>query len=495
MRVDRYDDAVAAALHAARSRDLFVILRFQELVERRLVVVDGGVERQRTTRRSGLGMHAFTGDGSIGFASTDDLSPGAVRALVELGGGQAAAARAVDAARAPSVFEVGSSGRVRLDAPGGPNVTAGLADQIASLTACQEVVGDVRLGEDRTIRSVLFAADEEWRIVRSDGTDVSFATPRASLRHELSARTDGRIVRASASVSGTASATLLAEGVGGTLVRRARRAAADASLAATAPAIESGRYRVVLRHGLSKGLAHEAIGHLCESDVDGSVLMRRGRLRVGERLARPGVSVIDGPLPGDYAQQPYSANGLPRETVTLVDQGVLRAGLGDLFSSARAGVPITGACRASSFRDRPTPRMTNIRIVVDDALPLHLDPNTAEPEEIAVALDRLGLLPSDQRTVYLTGYRGGMAHARRGDFAFGADAAFDLSAGGKPYGPASFTGLAERALAAMVAGVGPLCTDAQGTCGKDGSAVSSSGGSHALLVIDADPDLVVSAAR
>ena len=184
------------------------------------------------------------------------------------------AARAVDAARAPSVFEVGSSGRVRLDAPGGPNVTAGLADQIASLTACQEVVGDVRLGEDRTIRSVLFAADEEWRIVRSDGTDVSFATPRASLRHELSARTDGRIVRASASVSGTASATLLAEGVGGTLVRRARRAAADASLAATAPAIESGRYRVVLRHGLSKGLAHEAIGHLCESDVDGSVLMR-----------------------------------------------------------------------------------------------------------------------------------------------------------------------------------------------------------------------------
>ena len=88
-----------------------------------------------------------------------------------------------------------------------------------------------------------------------------------------------------------------------------------------------------------------------------------------------------------------------------------------------------------------------------------------------------------------------MAHARRGDFAFGADAAFDLSAGGKPYGPASFTGLAERALVAMVAGVGPLCTDAQGTCGKDGSAVSSSGGSHALLVIDADPDLVVSAAR
>jgi TldD protein len=495
MRVNRHDDAVAVALRAARNRDLFVILRFQELVERRLVVVDGGVDRQRTTRRSGLGVHAVTADGSIGFASTDDLSPGGVRALIELAGGQAHAARAVDAARAPSVFQVGSSARVRLEPSDGATVTVSFGEQIAAMMACQEAVSDIRLGEDRTLRSALFAADEEWRIVRSDGTDVSFATPRATLRHELSVRTDGRLVRASASVSGTASASLLAEGVGGTLVQRARRAAADARLAAAAPAIESGRYRVVLRHGLAKGLAHEAIGHLCESDVDASVLVRRGRLRIGERLARPSVSVIDGPLLGDYAQQPYSANGLPRETVTLVDHGVLRAGLGDLFSSARAGVPMTGACRAASFRDRPTPRMTNIRIVVDDALPLDLGPDTAEPEEIAAALDRLGLLPSDQRTVYLTGYRGGIAHARRGDFAFGAEAAFDLSAGGQAYGPASFTGLAERALAAIVAGVGPLCTDAQGTCGKDGSSVSSSGGSHALLVIDADPDLVVSAAR
>ena len=77
---------------------------------------------------------------------------------------------------------------------------------------------------------------------------------------------------------------------------------------------------------------------------------------------------------------------------------------------------------------------------------------------------------------------------------FGADAAYDLSDGLTPRGPASFSGLAERALAAIVAGVGPLCTDAIGTCSKDGSRVSSSGGSHALLVLDPDPDLVVTAA-
>ena len=44
---------------------------------------------------------------------------------------------------------------------------------------------------------------------------------------------------------------------------------------------------------MAKGLAHEAIGHLAESDVDGSIFMRVGRLRLGETLARPTVSVVD----------------------------------------------------------------------------------------------------------------------------------------------------------------------------------------------------------
>jgi TldD protein len=173
---------------------------------------------------------------------------------------------------------------------------------------------------------------------------------------------------------------------------------------------------------------------------------------------------------------------------------VLSAGLGDLFSAELAGVPVTGACRVASFRDRPTPRMTNIRIEVADAAPLAVDPDDLTPEDVAAVLRQLGLLERGQPTIYLTGYRGGQAHPRRGDFVFGADAAFDLGAGGAPRGPASFSGLAERALAAIVAGIGPLCTDAIGICSKDGSGVSSSGGSHVLLVLDPDPDLIVSAA-
>jgi TldD protein len=493
--VDRYDDAVEAALGAAKAGGLSIILRMQELRERRLVVVDGGVERQRTSRVRGVGVHALTSDGAIGFASVDDVTPEVVRTAVRQAGAMAGAARSLDTERTPPLFDLESAGRVRVEGPTPGAAEAG-ADALARrLVEAQAALDGVDLGPSRTVRTTLLALDEAWRIVRSDGTDVSFATPRASLRHELSGRLDGTVARAGANVSGIEPAALLTDEAVGRLTKRARGAARDAWAAVDAPSVRSGSYRIVIRHALAKGLAHEAIGHLCESDIDGSVLLRRGKLRLGERLARETVSVADGPLPGEYVQQPWSANGILRQTVALVRHGVLTAGLGDLFSAGLVGVPITGACRASSYQDRPTPRMTNIRIEVADALPLGIDPDDLTPDDVAAALDRAGLLDARVPTIYLSGYRGGTAHPRRGDFVFGTDAAFDLSDGGAPRAPASFSGLAERALAAIVAGIGPLCVDAIGTCKKDGSGVSSSGGSHALLVLDPDPDLVVSAAR
>ena len=495
MWADRYDDAVEAALAVAGRRGLSIILRIQDRCERRLVVIDGGVERQRTTRAAGVGVHALTPDGAIGFASVDDAAPEAVRTAVIQAGEMAEAARSLGTQRTQALSSLESAGRVRVEGPISGAAEFGADAFARRLVEAQAALDGVDLGPGRTVRTTLLAVDEAWRIVRSDGTDVAFETPRASLRHDLSGQLDGTVARAGANVSGIDPAALLTDEAVGRLTRRARRAADDARLAAHAPAARSGSYRIVIRHTLAKGLAHEAIGHLCESDIDGSVLLRGGKIRLGERLARETVSVVDGPLPGEYVQQPWSANGIERRTVALVKDGVLMAGLGDLFSADLAGMPMTGACRASSFRDRPTPRMTNIRIEVADASPLGADPDDLAPEDVMAVLDRAGLLDARVPTMYLSGYRGGTAHPRRGDFIFGTDAAFDLSDGGAPRAPASFTGLAERALAAIVAGIGPLCTDAIGTCTKDGSGVSSSGGSHALLVLDPDPDLVVSAAR
>lgn len=499
----QHDEAIAAALAAAHARGLYVIVRLQEVSERRLTVVDGGIERQRSTRLSGIGVHAFTSGGAVGFASVDDVRPAAAAEAVQRAGALALAAQAAGARPSLAVYQLAAQGRVRVPAPecpavplSAPAASPAVSEELRTVIGAQEALAGLTVGDGRTLRSLHHVVDERWRIVRTDGTDVSFAAPRAVLRHDVSGRLDGRAVRAAASVSGLDPSATLSAGALARLARRVGRAAWVARVSAAPRPLPAGQPRIVLGHALAKGLAHEAIGHLCESDVDGSVLLRRGRLRLGERLARDTVSVVDGPLPGGYVQQPFSANGIVRQTVRLVDGGVLAAGLGDLFSAEAAGVPITGACRASSFRDRPTPRMTNIRIEMADAVPLppSVDPDDLSPDDVIAALDRLGLLEGGHPTLYLTGYRGGQAHPRRGDFVFGAEAAFDLKDGGAPLGPVSFTGLAERALAAIVAGIGPLCTDAIGMCGKDGSSVTSSGGSHALLVLDPDPDLVVTAA-
>lgn len=499
MRVCHFDAAVDAALTTARAAGLRLILRMQDTVERRLVMVDGGIDRDRTNRLAGLGVHVCTEDGFVGFASVDDVRPEAATEAVRRAGRLAIAARAIGGGRTDA-FQQLSDLSATPEPGAGPMQTSGVcrtpgpADTASIVRGAQDDLAVVPAGAGRTIRTTFSAVDEEWRIVRSDGADLQFRTPHALLRHEVTSRLNGNVVRAVATVAGLEAADILEPLPLARLWRRTGRAARDALAAAGAPPPAAGSYRLVLNHALAKGLAHEAIGHLCESDVDGSVLMRHGRLRIGEQLARATVTVVDGPLPGDFAQQPVSANGILRQPVALIEHGVLAAGLGDLFSAAAAGVPITGACRASSFRDRPTPRMTNIRIQLADASTLAADPDTLTADDVAAALDGAGLLDSRIPTLYLAGYRGGQAHPRRGDFVFGADAAYDLLDGASPRGPASFTGLAERALEAIVAGIGPICADAAGMCSKDGSAVTSSGGSHALLVLDPDPDLVISAA-
>ena len=495
MRVSGYDAAVDAALAVARAADLWIILRIQDAVERRLVLQDGRVERERATRSAGLGVHVFTKRGAVGFASVDDLRPEAAREAVVRAGALAQAASRLSVGRLDVSAQLAGLEHP-LPLPASPHSELCSGDVIAqTLMDAQSGLDGLNVGADRSVRTTHHAIDEQWRVVRSDGVDVAFSTSRALTRHDLTGRVGGRAVRAGATVAGDRPSATLSGAAVATLGLRLQRSAADALAAASAPPPAAGSYRLVLNHALAKGLAHEAIGHLCESDVDASVLMRGGRLRLGEQLARDTVSIADGPLPGDFVQQPISANGVPRQTVALIERGVLTTGLGDLFSAARAGIPVTGACRASSFRDRPTPRMTNIRIQMADPLPLAADPELLTPEDVAAALRQHGLLDRSVPTLFLAGYRGGQAHPRRGDFVFGAEAAYDLTDGVVARGAASFSGLAERALSAIVAGIGPLRADAIGSCGKDGSSVSSSGGSHALLVLDPDPDLVVSAAQ
>jgi TldD protein len=126
----------------------------------------------------------------------------------------------------------------------------------------------------------------------------------------------------------------------------------------------------VIDYALAKGLAHEAFGHASEADAfRSSILAKDGRFRVGDEVGPAHVSIVDETLPGDHAWQPFSPNGLARRRTTIVSRGRLHEALSDPWSAAESGVAVTGAERAESYRHAPVPRMSNIRIEVEGALP------------------------------------------------------------------------------------------------------------------------------
>ncbi|HXV74882.1 MAG TPA: metallopeptidase TldD-related protein, partial [Candidatus Polarisedimenticolaceae bacterium] len=258
-----------------------------------------------------------------------------------------------------------------------------------------------------------------------------------------------------------------------------------------APPHPSGSFPLVIDYALAKGLAHEAFGHAAEADgYRSSVLARDGRFRVGETVGPEHVSIVDEPISGDHAFQPYSANAVTRERAVIVDRGVLVDGLSDPWSAEAGGVRLTGAARAESFHDAPQPRMTNIRIETREPLPAPGEFEAYGPQEVRELLRMAGLFARHPRWVFLSGYSGGQVNTTSGDFVFNCKAIYDLDDRGVAlFKPAIFSGSMFGALQSVREAFGPLKLDALGYCGKWGQSVASSGGSHYFLALEPDPSV------
>jgi TldD protein len=473
---------LAAALEAAAAHGCYLIGRLQDRLDWSASAQHGRLERVGSSHVRGLAVQVFGPGGAVGFASTDLLEPAEARRLVEQ-----AARLAESAARAGAISTEAHSRleRQSLGAVGAAACPLAETPQDSCRAALVEAHRELTAeAAGFALTSAFAIADDEWRIVRSDGTDVAFRMPRAMARHSLTARGAQGAATAVGTVTGADYEVLLGAERGARLQLRARRALQRARAVADAPTVRPGSYRIVLDHSMAKGLAHEAFGHAAESDIAaGSILATDGRLRLGEEVGPASVSIVDGPVEGDYAWQPISANGLTRETVEIIRAGVLHSGLSDPFSAEAAGSPLTGACRAGSFRSRPMPRMSNIRLVVEGALPLERDAEELTPAEAGELLREAGLLEPGEPALLLAGHRGGQVSPQLGDFVFTCAAINDLAEGGAPRKPAIFSGRSLSALRSIVGALGPLQLDAPGQCVKGGQGVPTSGGSHAFVVL------------
>ena len=480
-------DGLAADLAARASADgLRLVWRAQTTASRHVVVREGRLESCGSTRTAGHGIQLVTPEGRTALASRDDLEISPAQELYR---------------RVSAIVARGDELGLHRTRPGGWEVTRGrevpLGEEGFDAIDLAHV-GRRLLALERTLEAtvpgVTFTVNygatlDAWRVVREDGTDVLWAVPRCTLGVLATAGGAGNRNGMTASLFRADPGLIDDPEAVDVWMARAVRAARTAVALTDASPHPAGSFPLVIDYALAKGLAHEAFGHASEADgFRSSILARDGVFRSGEIVGASHVSIVDEPVPGDHAWQPFSANGLPRRRVTLVDHGELRQALSDPWSVDATGGWMSGAARSESYRHAPQPRMTNIRIETDAPLPAPGRFEDYGPEEVRQLLADAGVLARHPRVVYLSGYSGGQVNTTSGDFVFQCKAIYTLGADGIGlHRPAIFSGSMFGALQSVREAFGPLKLDATGMCGKWGQRVPSSGGSHYFLVLDEHP--------
>ncbi|RNC29528.1 MAG: Metalloprotease TldD [Candidatus Dichloromethanomonas elyunquensis] len=465
----------------------YVIMRAQARREITIKLCNGKIENVFTGNESGMGVQAFTANGASGFSSANTIDRKMAEELVQKATALARESERIGCELNQQIF----SFPPHYDAL--PNGVQYPFDQFTPqelqdmLAFIHDQLKKIHLADTGIAWQTSYKQIEDyWCIGRTDGTLVSFFIPRAVLLHQGTVRQGDAGQSFSVHLSGVDAGILLQEKRDGLLYRQAVDKANFISKVRTADQIPSGSYPIIIDYGLAKGLAHEAFGHAVESDLaEESVLSQNGKLQIGLMVSNHGVDITDGSLKGDWAYQPYSANGEKRENVTIVEDGILKQGLGDVFSAEKAGMAMTGAGRAESYGSIPLPRMTNIRLVTKKHIPLP-ESETLENElrNMRDVLIREGLLEIGHHYV-LVGYRGGQVNIKTGDFVFQCDGAVNIADPALTvYRPGIFSGKILSVLGSVRLSTGQERYDAIGTCGKAGQSIPSSGGGSGYIFIE-----------
>lgn len=134
--------------------------------------------------------------------------------------------------------------------------------------------------------------------------------------------------------------------------------------------VATGRFPVVF----DPRIAGSLVGHL-SSAVNGTTIVRKTSFlkdKMGERLFRPGIRIIDDPLRRrGLRSRPFDGEGVAGRPLAIIDDGVLRSWLLDSATGRELGLPTTGHAQRG-VSSPPSPGATN----------LHLAPGNKPPQAL-----------------------------------------------------------------------------------------------------------------
>ena len=213
-------------------------------------------------------------------------------------------------------------------------------------------------------------------------------------------------------------------------------------------------------------LLHEAVGHGLEGDFN-----RKGTSafsgRIGERVANPGVTVIDdGSMMQRRGSLTIDDEGTPTSRTVLIEDGILKGYLQDRLNARLMGMAPTGNGRRESFAHSPMPRMTNTFML-------------GGSEEPGALIERV------KDGIYAKSFGGGQVDITSGKFVFACTEAYRIRGGkiAEPVKGATLIGDGPTVLT-KVSGIGnDLALDEGiGVCGKGGQSVPAGVGQPTLLI-------------
>lgn len=405
----------------------------------------------------GVGVRAVSGD-KTAFAYSDDISMEALRS--------AAAATRTIARRGSGRVKVASAMK---SASG--HALYGRDDPIIGMEAAAKVallerVEKMARSRDPRIVQVMASLAGEYDVVlvaRADGLIAADVRPLVRLSVTVIAEQAGRREQGHSGGGGRSGFDVFDDATLARYVDEAVKAALTNLEARPAPA---GTMTVVLGPGWPGVLLHEAVGHGLEGDFN-----RKGSSvfsgRIGERVAAPGVTVIDdGTISGRRGSLNIDDEGNPTRRNVLIEDGILRGYMQDMLNARLSRSVITGNGRRESFAHLPMPRMTNTFMLS----------GTRDPAEIIASIDR-GL--------YAANFGGGQVDITNGKFVFSASEAWWVENGKLQYPVkgATLIGNGPEALKQITLIGNDMRLDSGvGVCGKDGQSVPVGVGQPTLRI-------------
>jgi TldD protein len=390
-----------------------------------------------------------------GYAYTDDLSwPAMARAA------QTAAHIASDSRRvAPEAVSPAPVERRYAPATIG---ALGLTDRIALVQRAERAA---HAYDPRVEKVVVTLADEikQVRIANSAGVLAEDTQPLFSIRVSVIASENGVRREGSSGGGGRLGPEFFETRPPEHFAREAARMAVTLLGAKEAPA---GPMPVVLAPGWPGILLHEAVGHGLEGDFN-----RKGTSafsgRIGERVAAPGVSVVDdGSIPDRRGSLNVDDEGNVPGRTLLIEDGILRGYLQDRLNSGLMRMRPTGNGRRQSYASIPIPRMTNTFMLAGQD----------DPEDI---------VRSVPRGLYAKHFGGGQVDITSGKFVFSATEAYLIEDGriGPPVVGATLIGNGPDILTKVTrVGHDLKLDEGVGVCGKAGQQVPVGVGLPTILV-------------